>query len=67
MGPVLFARRGVAAAVASLGVVLEAFVLVPWLADRPLEAQPALHDLQHGMLFVGAVLIGLGLRDLAGR
>lgn len=66
MGPVLFARRGVAALVAALGVVMEAFVLVPWLADR-LEAEPALHDLQHGMLFVGAVLIGIGLRDLASR
>lgn len=66
MGPVLFARRGVAAAVAAAGVTLEAFVLVPWLADR-LESAPALHDLQHGMLFIGAVLIGVGLRDLAAR
>jgi hypothetical protein len=59
--PVLDPRRAVV--VGALAFVLEALLITPWvddLADRNATA----HFTQHGLIFVGGLVLGWVLRDL---
>jgi hypothetical protein len=47
----------------AIGVLLQILVLLPPVEHAIEESQP-LHYLQHGLIFVGGVFVGIALRDL---
>ena len=49
--------------IGAIGILCQVFVLLPPVEHWIEESQPA-HYLQHGVIFVGGVLVGLALRDL---
>jgi hypothetical protein len=54
-------RRGYRLAVAA--VVLELVLMLPFV-DHLVDADPLLHFTQHGLIFVGGVMLGFALRDI---
>jgi hypothetical protein len=58
----LMSPRG-AVALGACGFVLEILLLTPWV-DNLSEAHPTVHFTQHGLIFLGGVLMGWALRDL---
>ena len=52
-----------ALALGTLGFVLEVLLLTPWVDDFADENATA-HFTQHGMIFVGGILMGWALRDM---
>jgi hypothetical protein len=51
---------------AALALVLEILLITPWVDDLA-DGNPTVHFTQHGLIFVGGVLMGWALRDLARR
>ncbi len=47
----------------AIGILCQVFVLLPPVEHAIEESQP-FHYLQHGIIFVGGVLMGIALRDL---
>ena len=47
----------------AIGILCQVIVLLPPVEHAIEESQP-LHYLQHGIIFVGGVLVGVALRDL---
>jgi hypothetical protein len=58
------ARR--ALAIAALAVVMELALITPWV-DHLADGNATIHSTQHGLIFLGGVLIGFALRDLSRR
>ncbi len=58
----LMTPRG-ALALGTLGFVLEVLLLTPWVDDFA-DENATMHFTQHGMIFVGGILMGWALRDL---
>lgn len=58
----------VAVLVGGLGLLLEIVTILPPIDDA-VESNSTLHYTQHGLVFLGGLLMGLALRDLfvAGR
>ncbi len=52
----------------ALAVLIEVVAILPPI-DRATDTHPTLHYTQHGVLFLGGLLMGVALRDLlvAGR
>ncbi len=46
-----------------VGLLCQVLALTP-LVEELSESTPAAHYLQHGVIFVGGVLMGIALRDL---
>jgi hypothetical protein len=51
---------------AALALLLEILLITPWVDDLA-DDNPTVHFTQHGLIFVGGVLMGWALRDLARR
>jgi hypothetical protein len=49
--------------VGGLGLLLEVLAILPPI-DRATATNPTLHYSQHGILFIGGLLMGIALRDL---
>ena len=64
--PLLSPRLAVA--LGAVGLLLQVLVLLPPV-DRAITTNPTLHYTQHGVIFLGGLLMGVALRDLlvAGR
>jgi hypothetical protein len=45
------------------GFLLELVLISPWV-DRAADSNPTVHFTQHGLIFVGGVIMGWALRDL---
>jgi hypothetical protein len=45
-----------------LAVAIETMSILP-VVDRLADANPTVHFTQHGLIFLGGVLIGVALRD----
>jgi hypothetical protein len=58
----LMTPRG-ALALGACGFVLELLLLTPWV-DELSEDNATVHFTQHGLIFLGGVLMGWALRDL---
>jgi hypothetical protein len=58
----LMAPRG-ALALGTCGFVLEVLLLTPWVDDLT-KSNATVHFTQHGLIFVGGILMGWALRDL---
>jgi hypothetical protein len=65
-GPLLSPRAAVA--LGALGLVLQVLALLPFVDDN-VDTNSTLHYTQHGIIFLGGLLMGIALRDLfvAGR
>lgn len=46
-----------------VGLLLQGLVLLPFFDDH-VDSNPALHYLQHGLVFAGGICMGIALRDL---
>lgn len=51
---------------AALALVLELLLITPWV-DHLADDNPTVHFTQHGLIFVGGMLMGWALRELARR
>ena len=51
---------------ASLALLLEVLLIMPWVDDLA-DGNPTVHFTQHGLIFIGGVLMGWALRELARR
>ncbi|HEX4837408.1 MAG TPA: hypothetical protein VFV03_02640 [Solirubrobacteraceae bacterium] len=51
---------------AALAVVLELALITPWV-DHAADRNQTVHFTQHGLIFLGGVLIGFALRELSRR
>jgi hypothetical protein len=58
----LMTPRG-ALALGSGGFALEVLLLTPWV-DHLADGNPTVHFTQHGLIFVGGIIMGWALRDL---
>ena len=58
----LMSPRG-ALALGTCGFALEVLLLTPWVDDFT-ESNATVHFTQHGLIFVGGILMGWALRDL---
>ena len=58
----LMSPRG-ALALGTCGFVLEVLQLTPWVDDLT-ESNATAHFTQHGLIFLGGILMGWALRDL---
>jgi hypothetical protein len=63
MGPKPLMTPLVAVLVGGLGLLLEIITILPPI-DRATETNATLHYTQHGLVFLGGLLMGLALRDL---
>jgi hypothetical protein len=52
-----------ALALGTCGFALEVLLLTPWVDDLT-ESNATAHFTQHGLIFVGGILMGWALRDL---
>jgi hypothetical protein len=52
-----------ALALGSGGFALEVLLLTPWV-DHLADGNPTVHFTQHGLIFVGGIIMGWALRDL---
>jgi hypothetical protein len=52
-----------ALAVGVLALVLEIFLITPWVDDAA-DGNSTVHFTQHGLIFVGGLIMGWALRDL---
>ena len=57
----LSARR--ALLLGALGFVLEVILISPWVDDAA-DSNSTVHFTQHGLIFVGGIVMGWALRDL---
>jgi hypothetical protein len=57
---------GRALAVATAALVLELLLVTPWV-DHAADENQTVHFTQHGLIFLGGVLIGFSLRELSRR
>ena len=60
-GPLLSPRAAVA--LGALGLALQVLALLPFVDDN-VDTNPTLHYTQHGVIFLGGLLMGVALRDL---
>jgi hypothetical protein len=60
-GPLLSPRAAVA--LGALGLALQVLALLPFVDDN-VDTNPTLHYPQHGVIFLGGLLMGIALRDL---
>ncbi len=60
-GPLLSPRAAVA--LGALGLALQVLALLPFIDDN-VDTNPTLHYTQHGVIFLGGLLMGVALRDL---
>jgi hypothetical protein len=60
-GPLLSPRGAVA--LGALGLALQVLALLPFFDDN-VDSNPTLHYTQHGLIFLGGLLMGIALRDL---
>jgi hypothetical protein len=51
---------------ATVALCLEIALITPWV-DHLADGNPTIHFTQHGLIFVGGVLMGWALRELARR
>jgi hypothetical protein len=51
---------------ATVALCLEIVLITPWV-DHLADGNPTIHFTQHGLIFVGGVLMGWALRELARR
>lgn len=58
------ASRALLLALAS--VALELLLLTPWVDDAA-DGNPTVHFTQHGLIYLGGVLMGFALRELSRR
>ena len=58
----LMSPRG-ALALGTCGFALEVLLLTPWVDDLT-EDNATVHFTQHGLIFLGGILMGWALRDL---
>jgi hypothetical protein len=58
----LMTPRG-ALALGTCGFALEVLLLTPWVDDLT-ESNATVHFTQHGLIFLGGILMGWALRDL---
>ena len=59
-GPLLSPRGAVA--LGALGLALQVLALLPFFDDN-VDSNPTLHYTQHGVIFLGGLLMGVALRD----
>ena len=59
--PLLTPRQAVG--LGALGVVLELLLITPWVDDLA-DRNSTVHFTQHGLIFLGGILMGWALRDL---
>jgi hypothetical protein len=59
--PLLTPRQAVG--LGALGVVLELLLITPWVDDLA-DSNATVHFTQHGLIFLGGILMGWALRDL---
>jgi hypothetical protein len=59
--PLLTPRQAVG--LGALAVVLELLVITPWVDDLA-DGNATAHFTQHGLIFLGGILMGWALRDL---
>ncbi len=59
--PLLTPRQAVG--LGALGVVLELLLITPWVDDLA-NSNATVHFTQHGLIFLGGILMGWALRDL---
>jgi hypothetical protein len=59
--PLLTPRQAVG--LGALGVVLELLLITPWVDDLA-NRNATVHFTQHGLIFLGGILMGWALRDL---
>jgi hypothetical protein len=59
--PLLTPRQAVG--LGALGVVLEVLLITPWVDDLA-DGNATVHFTQHGLIFLGGILMGWALRDL---
>jgi hypothetical protein len=52
-----------ALALGTCGFALEVLLLTPWVDDLT-ESNATVHFTQHGLIFLGGILMGWALRDL---
>jgi hypothetical protein len=64
MPPRIVAHRALLLAAAALA--LELLMTTPWV-DHVTEKNPTVHYTQHGLIFLGGVIIGFAIRDLGRR
>jgi hypothetical protein len=55
-----------ALAIATFALLLELLLITPWV-DHLADRNPTVHSTQHGLIFLGGVLIGFAIRDLSRR
>ena len=60
--PTILSPRG-AVALGGLALLVELIIITPWF-DRLAEDNEVVHFSQHGLIFLGGVLMGVALRDL---
>jgi hypothetical protein len=53
----------VALLVGALGFVLELMLITPWV-DSAANGNSTVHFTQHGLIFIGGLIMGWALRDL---
>lgn len=51
---------------AALAVVMELALITPWV-DHAADKNQTVHFTQHGLIFLGGVLIGFAMRELSRR
>jgi hypothetical protein len=62
MAPRRTAQR--ALRLAALALLIEFLLITPWV-DHAAEKNPTVHYTQHGLIFVGGLLMGYALRALS--
>jgi hypothetical protein len=60
--PTLMSPRG-AVGLGALALILELLLISPWVDDAA-DSNNLVHFTQHGLIFVGGLLMGVALRDL---